>query len=196
MSLRTKASQLSEQSIRPSKRACLERGCDLAPVRRKAANMADLPTCHRVTKGRSVSEADSCSLTYDQRFLRRRVLTTQRGLKFLVDLRQTTSLDHGDALELDNGCVVAITAAPENLLEVRGDLARLAWHIGNRHSPCQIEPERLLVQHDHVLRDMIVRLGAEVTEAVEPFSPEGGAYGIGRTHSHSHGSSQSHDHQH
>ena len=174
----------------------MERGCDLAPVRRKAANMADLPTCRRVTKGKSVSEADSCSLTYGQRFLRRRVLTTERGLKFLVDLRQATSLDHGDSLELDNGCLVEITAAPENLLEVRGDLARLAWHIGNRHSPCQVEPERLLVQNDHVLRDMLVRLGAEVIEAVETFSPEGGAYGIGRTHSHSHGSSKIHDHQH
>ncbi|HCQ64977.1 MAG TPA: urease accessory protein UreE, partial [Rhodobacteraceae bacterium] len=76
--------------------------------------------------------------------------------------------------------------AAEDLLEIRGDLTRLAWHIGNRHTPCQIEPARLLIQRDHVLHDMLVKLGAEVSEVVAPFMPEGGAYGHGRTHGHAH----------
>jgi urease accessory protein len=65
-------------------------------------------------------------------------------------------------------------------------LARLAWHIGNRHTPCQVEADRLLIQRDHVLEDMLTRLGAKITHIEEPFRPEIGAYGHGRTHGHSH----------
>ena len=127
------------------------------------------------------------TLTYEARFLRRRVLTTDAGEDTLVDLEQTSSLDHGDALLLDDGRHIAIAAAPEPLLEVTGaDLPRLAWHIGNRHTPCQIEPGRLLIQRDHVIRDMLEKIGATLREVVEPFTPEGGAYGHGRTHGHAH----------
>jgi len=129
---------------------------------------------------------DRVTLTYDDRFLRRKVLTSEGGLRFLVDLEHTTSLDHGDAFALTDGRLIEVIPAPEALLEIRGALTRLAWHIGNRHTPCQIEPDRLLIQRDHVLSDMLEKLGAEVAEVVEPFTPEGGAYGHGRTHSHAH----------
>jgi len=80
-----------------------------------------------------------------------------------------------------------VIAAKEDLLEITGDnLTRLAWHIGNRHTPCQIEPSRLLIQRDHVLRGMLEKLGASLRDINEPFTPEGGAYGHGRTHSHAH----------
>lgn len=127
------------------------------------------------------------TLTYDARFLRRKVLTTAHGERFLVDLPHTTSLNHGDAFELADGRMIEVIAAKEDLLEITGDnLTRLAWHIGNRHTPCQIEPHRLLIQRDHVLRDMLEKLGASLRDINEPFSPEGGAYGYGRTHSHAH----------
>ena len=129
---------------------------------------------------------DTISLTYDARFLRRKVLEAASGLRFLVDLPHTTSLNHGDAFELDDGRLIGVVAAKEDLLEIRGDLVRLAWHIGNRHMPCQIEAERLLIQRDHVIRDMLETLGAALKEVSEPFTPEGGAYGHGRTHSHAH----------
>ncbi len=136
----------------------------------------------------AASAAMACvSLPYDGRFLRRKVLTTDTGERFLVDLPQTTSLDHGDALELNDGRLIGIVAAPEPLLEITGpDLTRLAWHIGNRHCPCQIAPDRLRIQRDPVIRDMLEQLGATVTEIDAPFPPEGGAYGHGRTHGHSH----------
>ncbi|WP_138934712.1 urease accessory protein UreE [Roseovarius arcticus] len=138
---------------------------------------------------------DTINLTYDGRFLRRKVLTTTRGTRFLVDLAHTTSLDQGDAFELEDGRLVEVVAANENLLEVTGvDLARIAWHVGNRHTPCQIEAERLLIQRDHVIRNMLQLIGAEVREIVEPFRPEGGAYGHGRTQPHDHG--HVHDHAH
>ncbi len=131
--------------------------------------------------------ADCLSLTYDNRFLRRKVLTCESGEQILIDLAQTTSLNHGGALVLDDGREVEIQAAPEVLLEVKApDLTRIAWHIGNRHTPCQIEKTRLLIQVDHVIRDMLLKIGAKVREVNEPFNPEGGAYGHGRTHGHTH----------
>ena len=127
------------------------------------------------------------SLDYDGRFLRRKMLSTDEGEDFLVDLSKTTSLDHGGVLVLEDGREVEIIAAPEELLEISGDnLLQLAWHIGNRHTPCQIEAGRLLIQRDHVIRDMLGKLGATVRDVVEPFTPEGGAYGHGRTHGHAH----------
>jgi len=135
--------------------------------------------CHDVS--------DTVALTYEDRFLRRKKLTATSGRSFVVDLPHTESLDHGDALELPDGTRIGIVAAEEALLEVRGaNLARLAWHIGNRHTPCQIETGRLLIQHDHVIRDMLAQLGADLREVHEAFTPEGGAYGHGRTHSHAH----------
>ncbi|UWR21362.1 urease accessory protein UreE [Sulfitobacter sp. S190] len=148
----------------------------------------------------STHATDSCTLGYDDRFLRRKVLTTDQGKQLLVDLPQTTSLGHGDGLALAQGGVIAVRAADEPLLEVSGpDLVRLAWHIGNRHTPCQIEADRLLIQSDPVIGHMLEHLGARIRAVTEPFTPEGGAYGHGRTHSHSHGHTaheHTHDHPH
>ncbi|WP_300035457.1 urease accessory protein UreE [uncultured Roseobacter sp.] len=145
--------------------------------------------------------SDEICLDYDARFLRRKVLTTTGGQQVLVDLPRTTSIDHGDALETVDGSRIRVIAAPEPLLEVTGDdLHRIAWHIGNRHTPCQIEDTRLLIQRDRVMADMLAQLGAHIHEVTEPFTPEGGAYGHGRTHGHdhtaAHGPGHSHEHGH
>ncbi|MGR3500871.1 urease accessory protein UreE [Pseudaestuariivita sp.] len=131
---------------------------------------------------------DTLVLNYDSRFLRRKVLYTQSGTDLLVDLAQTTSLDQGGRLVTTDGAEIEVIAAPEPLLEVTAsDLTRVAWHVGNRHTPCQIESARLLIQRDPVMHAMLDHLGATVREVTEPFTPEGGAYGHGRTHSHDHG---------
>jgi urease accessory protein len=138
---------------------------------------------------------DLCVLTYEGRLLRRKVLQTVKGAALLIDLQYATSVDHGDAFELEDGRFVEIAAADEDLLQITADeLLPLIWHIGNRHCPAQIEPDRVLIQPDHVIRDLMERRGATVKEVVEPFMPEGGAYGQGRTQGHSHGHDLSHDH--
>ncbi|MGR3465619.1 urease accessory protein UreE [Limimaricola sp.] len=152
--------------------------------------MTDLPTASTLLRrGHWTGPADSCALDYEGRFLRRRVLVMASGLSFLVDLPQTASLEAGDALELGDGRRVAILAAPEPLCEARGDLARLAWHVGNRHTPCEIRPDCLVIRRDHVIAHMLAHLGAELRDTTGPFAPEGGAYGHGRTHAHEHGHS-------
>lgn len=131
---------------------------------------------------------DHVALGYEARLLRRKRLQTEGGNSFLVNLSETVSLNGGEAFVLSDGRLIGVIAAPDDLLEVRGaDLMRMAWHIGNRHAPCQIEADRLLIQRDRVMADMLRQLGAELREVSEPFTPEGGAYGHGRTMGHSHG---------
>ena len=127
------------------------------------------------------------TLTYEDRFIRRKRLTADSGEEFLVDLPKAVPLQDGDGLALEDGRIIKVVAAAEPLLEITGpDLARIAWHIGNRHTPCQIEPHRLVIAQDHVLAGMLAKLGCRVTQITAPFTPEGGAYGPGRTHGHSH----------
>ncbi|SES16581.1 urease accessory protein [Tranquillimonas rosea] len=149
--------------------------------------MTGLPRASRIDRN-AAPAADHIDLTHEARFLRRKRLTAASGLDFLADLAEVTDLHDGDAFVLDDGTRVTVRAAPERLMEVTGpNLARLAWHVGNRHTPCEIGETALRLKADHVLRGMLEGLGGTVSDVVAPFRPEGGAYGHGRTLAHSHG---------
>ena len=149
---------------------------------------------------------DSVVLDYDDRPRRRMAMTGTRGLSFLLDLVEAAFLRHGDALVLEDGQLVEVLAAPEPLLEIRCTdplhLARIAWHLGNRHLPTQLFPKYLRIRRDHVIADMAVKLGARVIEIEAPFDPEGGAYQTPvhshdhHHHDHAHGDHHHHDHGH
>jgi urease accessory protein len=131
---------------------------------------------------------DTVTLAYDDRHRRRVRLVTDGGLPFLLDLPEARVLRDGDRLTLDDGRLVLVRAMPEAVLEVRAGgaaaLARVAWHLGNRHTPTQILDGALRIRADHVLEHLLVEhLGAEVVRATAPFDPEGGAYGA---HGHAH----------
>ena len=127
------------------------------------------------------------TLPYDLRHRRRIRLTTDGGTAVLLDLEQAAVLADGDGLRLAGGGWVAVQAAAEPLLAAvardADHLARLAWHVGNRHVPCQIGAGRLLIRPDPVIADMLRGLAAEVRDVTAPFQPEGGAYGQG-SHAH------------
>ena len=130
---------------------------------------------------------DFIELSYDERFLRRKKLTSYNGIEFLVDLKNTISLKKDDMFKLDSGLLINVRYKIEELLEIKGNnLMHLIWHIGNRHIPCQIEENRILIQNDKVIEEMILRLNGQTKVVLEAFDPEGGAYGIGRTHGHRH----------
>jgi urease accessory protein len=142
----------------------------------------------------SGAAADSVVLGYDDRHRRRLAMQGTKGLAFVLDLPAAESLRGGDALVLEDGRLVEIVAAPEPLLEIRGTdalhLARLAWHLGNRHVPAQLLAKALRVRRDHVIAEMAAQLGARVIEIEAPFEPEGGAYAPA-PHPHQH---NGHDH--
>ena len=120
-------------------------------------------------------------------YLRRKKLTSYNGIEFLVDLKNTISLKKDDMFKLDSGLLINVRYKIEELLEIKGNnLMHLIWHIGNRHIPCQIEENRILIQNDKVIEEMILRLNGQTKVVLEAFDPEGGAYGIGRTHGHRH----------
>jgi urease accessory protein len=149
--------------------------------------MSDLPTARHLLDHAPESVADTVALDYDSRLMRRKRLVGRGGLVFLVDLAEVTNLDDHWGFALGDGRAVAVEAAPEELVEVRGDLPRLAWHIGNRHTPCEIAAEHLTIRRDHVIEAMLAHLGARLSPVTAPFRPEGGAYGKGRTFGHDHG---------
>src|SRR5262249_16175638 len=109
-----------------------------------------------------------------------------------------------DALLLDDGNLVEVVAEAEPLIEARaadpGALARLAWHLGDRHVPVEIMPNRLRVRREPEIEALLVASGAKGTSIEARFEPEGGAYAVGgHHHEHHHGHDehdQSHDHHH
>jgi urease accessory protein len=146
------------------------------------------PARTHLPKGQWTGPAATVTLSYDERFLRRKRLVTDGGEPVMVDLAQTTNLEPGDALKTDDGRLVEVRAADEPVVRVTGpNLARLAWHIGNRHTPCEVQESWLVIRQDHVLEGMLAGLGASLTRVIGPFRPEGGAYGHGRALGHDHG---------
>lgn len=131
---------------------------------------------------------DIVVLPHDERRLRRKLLTLVHGDEVLVDFPVAVTLDNRSVLVLDDGRLVEVIAAEEHLYEVTASdgehLVRLAWHLGNRHLPAQLERDRILIGRDHVIHDMLVGLGATVTEISEPFFPEHGAYHGDGDHGH------------
>jgi urease accessory protein len=123
---------------------------------------------------------DLVTLDSTERHRRRVVLTAEHGLAFLLDLPHATVLRDGDGLVLDDGAIVRVAGKPEPLVEISAasmsDLVRISWHIGNRHADVQIVGDKLRIQRDHVLEEMLHGLGARLTHINAPFDPESGAY--------------------
>mgnify|MGYP001074576239 FL=1 len=119
---------------------------------------------------------DTITLSYHERFIRRKKLISDNKIEFLVNLPETVSLNENNGFLLNNGSIILIKPAKEELLEIVSDnLIRITWHIGNRHIPCQIETNRLLIQHDKVIEELIIKLGGKITKIKDEFNPEGGA---------------------
>ena len=131
---------------------------------------------------------DLVVLTRDERHVRRRTIVLEHGDKVLIDLLEATLLDDRDVLVLEDGRHVEVIAADQQLYEITGKdgvhLSELAWHIGNRHLPAQIEAGRILIERDHVIKAMLEGLGAKVADVVEPFGALRGAYSGGHSHHH------------
>jgi len=133
---------------------------------------------------RPAEASDRVVLDADERYRRRIVMAGERGGKFLLDLSEATALRDGDGLLLDDGAIVAVVARHEPLIEIAAAgaaeqtavIARLAWHLGNRHAEVQIVGDKLRIRRDHVLEEMLAGLGAVLTPIEAPFEPERGAY--------------------
>jgi urease accessory protein len=138
---------------------------------------------------------DTVILDYAQRSAQKITVTGVKGGPIDIDLHEPRRLRTDDLLVLDDGGLVEVVAAPESLIEARmadvAGLARLAWHLGDRHVPVQMLPNRIRAQRDADIEALLAALGAKVTVIDAPFEPEGGAYASSHGHIH-----HDHDHDH
>ncbi len=141
-------------------------------------------------------------LPFDARQKSRLRAKLESGEEVALMLARGEVLRGGDLVTASDGRVIEVVAEPEKLLHVecadRVQLARIAYHLGNRHVPVQVGDGFLRLAHDHVLEEMVKQLGGEVTHAEAPFEPEAGAYREAHSHGgkiHEYGG-HDHDHEH
>jgi len=148
--------------------------------------------------------ADTVVLDREDRHRRRMAMTGEGGLAFVLDLAEPTVLEDGDGLVLEDGRIVRVRAAEEDLVAITAtsaaNLVRIAWHLGNRHLPTELRDDRLVIRRDRVIEAMVEGLGGRLEPFSAAFRPEGGAYGhgtvLGHDHVLEHAHAHSHDHDH
>ena len=155
-----------------------------------------------------VRRAATIELDWDTRQKSRFDTVDSHGRSIGIFLPRGNVVRGGDILVAEDGSLIAVKAKPQQLLVVTPcdhgsplDLLRAAYHLGNRHVPLEVNATHLQLEPDHVLAEMLRRMGLHVDDAEAPFEPEAGAYDAARAassqdhapaHSHSHG--QLHDH--
>ncbi|MEP7030588.1 MAG: urease accessory protein UreE [Pseudolabrys sp.] len=148
--------------------------------------------------GRTV--VDSVILDFAQRHAQKVRVTGVKGTAIDIDLHQPARLRTDDLLVLDDDTLVEVVAAPEPLIEARASdvagLSRLAWHLGDRHVPVQVLPNRIRARRDPAIEALLASLGAKTALIDAPFEPEGGAYASSHDSGHDHGHDHDHDHDH
>ncbi|BBO82727.1 urease accessory protein UreE [Desulfosarcina ovata subsp. sediminis] len=132
------------------------------------------------------SPVTTLTLPWEKRIRSRLRVVLDNGAEAGLFLPRGTVLHDGDLLVSDRGDVVRICAADEALSTVTGHdpltMARACYHLGNRHTPLEIDRDRIRYLHDPVLDEMIRGLGLDVRHDQAPFDPEAGAYGGGHHH--------------
>jgi len=112
--------------------------------------------------------------------------TLASGEEVGLFLERGELLRGGDFLRGEDGRVIRVVAKDEQVLDIFCDgaeaLARVAYHLGNRHVPLQVGDGWLRIAADHVLQQMVEGLGAKVVVRDAPFEPEGGAYAAAHSH--------------
>jgi urease accessory protein len=150
---------------------------------------------------------DTVILDYAQRSAQKVTVASIKGIAIEIDLPEPARLRTDDLLVLDDNTLVEVVAAPEPLIEARAadiaGLSRLAWHLGDRHVPVQVLPNRIRARRDAAIETLLASLGAKVALIDAPFEPEGGAYASAHSHDHPdhdhdhhHGHSHGHHHDH
>jgi len=126
---------------------------------------------------RAAAASARVSLAFEYRQRSRQRARLDSGEEIGMVMPRGEVLRGGDRLLASDGRVFEVVSAPERLLHIEApSLARIAWHLGNRHVPVQIGDEFLRIAEDRVLDAMLRGLGASVTRVEAPFEPEGGAY--------------------
>jgi urease accessory protein len=136
-------------------------------------------------------------LPFDSRQKSRLKTKLVSGEEVALMLPRGEILRGGDLVTASDGRVIEVLAEPEKLLHIESDvLAKIAYHLGNRHVPVQVGDGFLRIAADHVLEEMVKKLGAKVSAVEVPFEPEAGAYAGGHQHDEMGHGGKIHEHHH
>jgi urease accessory protein len=149
-----------------------------------------------------LKRAATVELDWDVRCKSRFDATDSAGRALAVILPRGSVVRGGDVLVAEDGSLIVVTAAPQPVMVVRHcaehgspfDLLRAAYHLGNRHVQLELQPDRLLLEPDHVLAGMLKQMHLLVSDERAPFEPEAGAYAAGGVHAHAHDHGDAHEH--
>jgi urease accessory protein len=177
--------------------------------------MLQISKCIPAGKGLAsalVKRAPTVELDWDVRQKSRFDATDSAGRVLGIFLPRGTLVRGGDVLVAEDGSLIRVVAAPQEVLRITActqhgspfDLTRAAYHLGNRHVPIELQPDHLKIEPDHVLADLLRAMHMTVVTVQEAFEPEGGAYSSqGHAHAahahagHTHGAhDHGHDHTH
>jgi len=152
-----------------------------------------------------LKRATSITLDWDVRQKSRFESTDSAGRQVGIFLQRGQVVRGGDVLVGEDGSLLKVQAAPQEVLRITHctahgtpfDLTRAAYHLGNRHVPIELQADHLKIEPDHVLADMLRSMHLIVHEVNESFEPENGAYGEhGGGHQHGHAHDHDSDHGH
>lgn len=136
-------------------------------------------------------------LPFEQRQKSRLKTKLVSGEEVALMLPRGEILRGGDLVTASDGRVIEVLAEPEKVLHIESDaLAKIAYHLGNRHVPVQVGDGFLRIAADHVLEEMVKKLGAKVSAVEAPFEPEAGAYAGGHQHDEMGHGGKIHEHHH
>jgi len=172
--------------------------------------MPSLVASKLIAGGRGLAQAllrraATASLDWDTRQKSRFEAIDSSGRAIAVFLPRGTIVRGGDVLVAEDGSLVVVEALAQPVLAVTAaatahapalDLARAAYHLGNRHVPLEVRADRLVLEPDHVLAELMRRMGLEVAETSGAFEPEAGAYEPASAHRHATAHHHDHDHDH
>jgi len=147
-------------------------------------------------EARGLVASDSVLLDHAQRAGGAVSVVSVKGQTINIDFKGRLRSD--DIIAIDNGSLVEVVAKPEPLVEARAAdvaaLARIAWHLGDRHIAVQLLPNRIRALREPATEELLKALGAKVVAIDAPFEPEGGAYEVPHDISHDHSHDHGHDH--
>lgn len=106
----------------------------------------------------------------NKRILRKR---TESGKDVAISLEESGTLRYEDVLFEDEDTLIVIRTKLEDVYVITPktmqEMGKMAFEIGNRHTPCIIEEDEILVRYDHTLDKLMDEVGVSYERSERRF---------------------------
>ncbi|MDP1418289.1 urease accessory protein UreE [Peribacillus simplex] len=96
--------------------------------------------------------------------LRKRILRvkTDHGNEIGIRLKENKDLLDGDILYMDENNMIVIHTIDDDILTILpttlGQMGDIAHQLGNRHLPAQFDGDKMLVQYDYLVEELLMEM--------------------------------------